>query len=65
MTGYDTALKTRPSPARAVAAIGFHDLAIVKLTDDDAWHMGSFDSSTFTVDLWAEYDDFGEAIRGL
>ena len=50
---------------RAVAAFGFHDLAIVKLADDSAWYMGSLDRSTSVVDLWAEYGDFGEAIRGL
>ena len=52
-------------PVRAVAVFGFHDLAIVKLAYDSAWHMGSLDGSTFAVHLWAEYDDFGEAIRGL
>ena len=50
---------------RAVAAFGLRDLAIVKLADDGALHMGRLDRSTSAVDLWAEYDDFGEAIRGL
>jgi hypothetical protein len=52
-------------PVRVVAAFGFHDLAIVKLADDGGWHMGSLDRSTSAVDLWAEYDDFGDAVRGL
>ena len=50
---------------RAVAVFGFRGLAIVQLAGDVAWHMGSLDRTTGAVHLWATYDDFGEAPRGL
>lgn len=53
-------------PLQAVAVFGFHDLAIVRLADDDGWYMGSLDETTGVVFLWrAAYDDFGRALRCL
>ena len=66
----DCVVTTEPSTqsagsVRAVAVFGFRGLAVVQLAGDDAWHMGSLDRTTGAVDLWATYDDFGEALRGL
>ena len=52
-------------PLRVVAVFGFRSLAIVQLAGDDDWHMGSLDQTTGAIHLWAAYDDFGEALRGL
>ena len=53
-------------PLGAAAAFGFHDLAIVQLTGDDGWHMGSLDQTTGAIHLWAAtYDDLENALRGL
>jgi hypothetical protein len=52
-------------PLRAVAVFGFHDLVVVRLSDDDDWHMGDLDRTTATIHLWSTYNAFEDALRGL
>ncbi len=44
--------------------LGFHDLCLVKATDDDDWYMGGLNDDG-SVNCWSAYSHFHEALRGL
>ncbi|MER5252990.1 MULTISPECIES: hypothetical protein [unclassified Streptomyces] len=44
--------------------LGFGELCIVKVLDDDDWYMGSLNDDGSVI-CWSIYDDLYEALRGL
>ncbi|GGZ15209.1 hypothetical protein GCM10010387_04380 [Streptomyces inusitatus] len=44
--------------------LGFGQLVIVKVLDDDDWYMGSLNDDGSVI-CWSAYDDLYEALRGL
>ncbi|GAA0419033.1 hypothetical protein [Streptomyces luteireticuli] len=53
-----------PEPARPAIVLGFHGLCLVQLVDGTDWYMGSLNDDG-SVDCWAIYGDFYQALRGL
>ncbi|MGV9311120.1 hypothetical protein ACWDR0_02860 [Streptomyces sp. NPDC003691] len=69
LLGADRAAAWRGGPGdgeeiRPETVIGFHSLCLLKPVGDEDWYMGSLNEDG-TVDCWAAYADFHEALRGL
>jgi hypothetical protein len=58
-------LGQQPVVVQAAFVLAFHELCLVRTTDDDDWYMGAL-SNDGSIACWASYgSDLDQAIRGL